>query len=190
MIDNYMEVLYDNETLDCARITLRKVRKSDAQAVFDYGSDEETLRYLNWEGVKTFEEARKSIFDHYLSGPGFFAIEVKETSACIGSISLRAKAEHEKASFGYALNRAHWGKGYMTEALSALLALCFEKLELNRVEASHYVGNEGSGRVMQKCGMEAEGTRKQAVKIKGVFRDQALYGITRARWIELARGRS
>jgi len=186
MVENYKEILYDNETLDCARITLRKFRKSDAQAVFDYGSDEETLRYLIWEGVKTLEEAKKSIFEHYWSRPGIFAIALKETDACIGAIDLRMEPEHEKAGFGYVLNRAHWGKGYMTEALSALLALCFESLELNRVESYYFVGNEGSARVMQKCGMEAEGTAKQALKIKGVFRDEARCGITRARWLELA----
>ena len=73
----------------------------------------------------------------------------------------------------------------MTEALSAVLMLCFEKLELNRVEAGHYVGNEGSGRVMEKCGMELEGIGRQYEKIKGVFRDDVFYGITRDRWLSL-----
>ena len=66
----------------------------------------------------------------------------------------------------------------MTEALSAVLKLCFEKLKLNRVESTHYVGNEGSGKVMAKCGMKLEGVGKQEEKIKGVFRDVVHYGIT------------
>ena len=65
----------------------------------------------------------------------------------------------------------------MTEALSAVLNLCFEKLELNRVESTHYVGNEGSGRVMQKCGMKFEGMSPQKEKVKGVFVDMVHYGI-------------
>jgi len=54
---------------------------------------------------------------------------------------------------------------------------------LNRVEATHYVGNEGSGRVMQKCGMTYEGTGIKEVKIKGVFQDVVHYAILRKQWI-------
>ncbi len=72
----------------------------------------------------------------------------------------------------------------MTEALTAILKLCFDKLELNRVEATHYVGNEGSGRVMNKSGMRLEGLAIQEVKIKGIFHDVVHYGITRSQWNE------
>jgi len=96
---------------------------------------------------------------------------------------LRLVPEHEKAGFGYALNRQYWGKGYMTEALSTLLKLCFEKLDLNRVESTHYIGNEGSGKVMIKCGMELEGVGKQEVKIKGIYHDVVHYGITKKLWL-------
>jgi len=73
----------------------------------------------------------------------------------------------------------------MTEALSALIRLCFVDLDLNRVETFHYVGNEGSGKVMQKCGMKFEGISEQGVKIKGVFRDVVRYGMTKERWRSL-----
>lgn len=52
----------------------------------------------------------------------------------------------------------------MTEALSAILQLCFDKLELNRVESTHYLGNEGSGKVMKKCGMQLEGIGRRGAK--------------------------
>ncbi len=58
----------------------------------------------------------------------------------------------------------------------------FEKLELNRVESSHYAGNESSGRVMEKCGMTREGTGEQERKVKGVFRTVIRYGITKEQW--------
>ena len=184
MIKNLNEILYDNETLPSERITLRKFKAEDAPDILEFGSDEETLEYLIWEGVKTIDEAKASIFDYYWSRPGIFAIELKKNKKCIGGIDLRLEEEHEKAGFGYVLNRRYWGNGYMTEALSAVLKLCFEKLDLNRVEATHYVGNEGSGKVMQKCGMELEGTRKQAEKIKGIFRDIVHYGITKKAWLD------
>lgn len=183
MIKNYKEILYDNETLDAKNITLRKFKKSDEEDVFEYGSDEETLKYLVWDGLKTIDDAKTAIVEFYWSRQGIFAIELKENSKCIGCIDIRLEPEHEKASFGYVLNRRYWGKGYMTEALSAVLNMCFEMLDLNRVESTHYIGNEASGKVMKKCGMEFEGIGKQEVKVKGVFHDVAHYAITKEMWL-------
>lgn len=61
--------------------------------------------------------------------------------------------------------------------------LAFAKLKLNRVESTHYAGNETSGRVMQKCGMIYEGTGVKEVKIKGVFHDVVHYAILKDDWI-------
>jgi len=99
-------------------------------------------------------------------------------------IDVRVNPDHEKASFGYVLNRNYWNHGYMTEALEAILKLCFEDLELNRVEATHYVGNEASGKVIENCGMRQEGIALQEVKIKGKFHDVVHYGITKDQWIQ------
>ncbi|ROR25768.1 ribosomal-protein-alanine N-acetyltransferase [Mobilisporobacter senegalensis] len=184
MKNNYKELLYDNETIKAKNILLRRFKKEDDKDVFEYGSDEKALKYLIWDGLKTLDDAKSVIIDYYWSRPGIYAIELKKNKKCIGCIDLRLEPEHEKASFGYVLNRDYWGKGYMTEALFTVLSLCFDKLELNRVESTHYIGNEGSGKVMKKCGMEFEGIGKQEVKIKGVFHDVAHYAITRNTWSE------
>ncbi|MCL2521627.1 MAG: GNAT family N-acetyltransferase [Erysipelotrichales bacterium] len=182
MVANYNEVLYDNETIETERLILRKFLKSDIADIYEYATDTETLKFLDWQGVKTVDEIIFNITDFYWSRPGIFAIELKAEKKCIGCIDLRIIPEHEKSGFGYVLNRQYWNKGYMSEALATLLKLCFEKLELNRVESCFYVGNEGSGAVMKKCGMEFEGIGKQELKIKGVFQDVVRYGITREKW--------
>ncbi|MCL2546528.1 MAG: GNAT family N-acetyltransferase [Oscillospiraceae bacterium] len=183
MVENYIDALECHEILTTSRLILRKFKEEDAEAVLEYGSDAETVKYLVWDGVQTLEEAKQSILDYYLSRPGIYAITLKEGAKCIGCIDLRINEEHEKSGFGYVLNRQYWGNGYMTEALQAVLALCFDRLELNRVEDGHYIENGSSGRVMAKCGMTREGMAKQQVKIKGVFRDVVHYGITRDEWM-------
>jgi len=175
MIKNYNEILHENETLYTPRLILHKFKKEDTADVFEYASDEETTKFLIFEPHKTPEESTEVIFDYFLSRPGIFAIQFEKK--CIGCIDFRIHPEHEKAGFGYVLNRNYWGRGLMTEALTAILKLCFEKLELNRVEATHYVGNEGSGKVMQKCGMKFEGIGIREEKIKGIFRDLVHYAI-------------
>lgn len=181
---NYLEVLYDNEELRTPRLLLRKFRKTDAPDVFEWASDEETVRWLRFEAKKSVDECVGSIVNIFWSRPGFYAIELRETGKCIGGISLRLKPDHEKAKFGYVLNRAFWNRGYMTEALSALLKLCFEELELNRVESTYYVGNEASGRVMEKAGLRREGQAVGQEKVKGVFMDLVHLGIKREQYFK------
>jgi ribosomal-protein-alanine N-acetyltransferase len=180
-----MEILYDNERLETERLTLRKAAKSDAPDMLEYASDEDTVKYLNWAGAKTIDEVMAGIIGFHWSRPGVWVIELKENKKCIGAIDIRLEPGHEKSEAGYVLNRDYWNKGYMTEALTAVIDFCFGVLELNRVETYHYVGNEASGRVMQKCGMRFEGISVQSAKIKGVFRDVARYGLTKEQWCQL-----
>lgn len=86
MVDNYIEILYDNEVLESEYIVMRKFKKEDANDVFEYGNDEETVKYLEWNGVKTIEAALKNIVEYYWSKPGIYALELKENKKCIGCI--------------------------------------------------------------------------------------------------------
>lgn len=179
MIPDWEEVLTRTNELEAERIILRRFALEDAEAVLEYASDEQTVEYLVWDGIKTIGEAQEAISGYYTENHGVFAISLKENGKCIGCIDLRPIPEHDKASFGYVLNRKYWNNGYMTEALKTLLQFAFQTLGVNRVESTHYIGNEGSGRVMEKCGMIREGVFRQELRIKGVFRDVAHYGVLR-----------
>jgi ribosomal-protein-alanine N-acetyltransferase len=121
MVENYKEILYDNQNLETKRLLLRKAAKIDVLDMLEYASDAETVKYLDWEGAKTTDEVLKGIIDFHWSNPGVWVIELKETKKCIGTIDIRLKPEHEKAEFGFVLNRSYWNKGYMTEVLSSIL---------------------------------------------------------------------
>jgi ribosomal-protein-alanine N-acetyltransferase len=63
---------------------------------------------------------------------------------------------------GYCVSRAWWRRGVTSEALGAVIQFFFEEVGVNRVESRHDPRNPNSGRVMLKCGMKYEGTRRQA----------------------------
>jgi len=52
---------------------------------------------------------------------------------------------------GYWIAREHWNRGFATEAGLALLAIA-EALGLSRLEASYFIDNPASGRVLEKLG--------------------------------------
>jgi len=74
MVENYNEVLYENETIETKNLILRKFKKSDAPDLLEYASDPQTVEHLVWPGVTTIEEARTAIYNYYWSKPGTYAI--------------------------------------------------------------------------------------------------------------------
>jgi len=186
MQKNYNEILYENQTIELKTITLRKFRGSDASDVLEYASDAQTMQHLIWTGANSLEEVKKTIHNNYLSRLGVFAITLNESGKCIGDIEIRLNEAHERAVFAYVLNRDYWGRGIMSEALNAILSLCFDKLELRRVEGGHFTGNEASGRVMEKCGMKKEGLAREVYKAHGVFRDEVRYAILKSEWDKMS----
>lgn len=182
MID-YNEILKENSVLKSNRLILRPFTIDDIYDVLLYTSDNIVTKYLTWPSYTDISQAEKVVKEFYIGQNGVFAIELESEQKCIGCIDLRLYSEHNKASFGYVLNREYWNKGYMTEALNIILDFSFSMLELNRVEATHYIGNERSGRVMQKCGMKYEGTGIQEVKVKDIYQDVVHYAILRDEWL-------
>jgi RimJ/RimL family protein N-acetyltransferase len=57
---------------------------------------------------------------------------------------------------GYWIARSHWGRGFATEAGRALVAIA-RTLQLAAIEASHFLDNPASERVLDKLGFVALG---------------------------------
>lgn len=176
-MNDYISILKRFPLLENKRISLRKFDIRDAEDFFLICSDSKITEFLTWEPHKSIDETITSLKDRFIDNPQFYAIELKSCEKCIGCIDIRIDEPNKKASFGYMLNREYWNNGLMTESLEIIIALLFNHLNLNRVESTHYIGNEGSGRVMEKCGMKYEGTSPQELIIKGKFVDVIHYGL-------------
>jgi [ribosomal protein S5]-alanine N-acetyltransferase len=68
----------------------------------------------------------------------------------------------------------------MVDAVQAMIAFCFDRMNLNRIEARCIAENVASTRVMEKAGMTHEGTLRQREFIKGAYRDIEVYSILRS----------
>lgn len=187
MIPNPEQTLQSISSIHSQKLILRRFRESDTPSVLTYGSDTETVKHLIWPGVQTLAEAHSAVRNILIPHAGVFAITLTANDdTCIGCIDMRLETTHEKAGFGYVLNRAHWGKGIMSTALNLLFKIGFDVLELRRMESHHFQDNIASGRVMLKCGMTREGVARKEYKIKGAFVDVVHYGILREDWSQLA----
>lgn len=108
-----------------------------------------------------------------------FAIEIEgEVAGGIG-IHPREDVLVQTAEIGYWLGEAHWGRGYMTEALRAIVAYAFHTLAYHRLEAGHFGWNPASGRVLEKAGFQLEGCQRERFFKNGQFTDNMIYGLLR-----------
>ena len=82
-------------------------------------------------------------------------------------------------SLGYFLGRDDWGRGYMTEALSAFLPELFDRFPMNRIVADHFADNPASGRVLQKMGFEKTGEEMGISKARLEPAPLITYAVTR-----------
>ncbi len=67
----------------------------------------------------------------------------------------------------------------MSEALPLILGWLFNTKPIDRIQATHLLGNEASKAVLQKAGMTYEGTLRKAVFHRGRSQDLAMYAILR-----------
>ena len=184
LFDNIFTRLPDITT---NRLILRNMRMSDAKDIYEYSCDPEVARHVLWEAHQNIHQTKayiRYVLRQYRMGsPSSFCMELKETGKVIGTIGFMwISNENRSAEVGYSLSRAHWNKGYMTEALAAVLRFGFEDLNLNRIEAQYECDNPASGRVMEHVGMHKEGTLKERLYNKSRFVDVELYAILREEW--------
>ena len=83
--------------------------------------------------------------------PSFLMVErTTRDPRLVGACGL-GRRPSGAVEMGYWIARAHWNRGFATEAGMALLDIA-EALALPRLEASYFIDNPASGRVLEKLG--------------------------------------
>lgn len=170
------------------RLILRRPEAGDAAHIFSYASLEEVSLAAGFPRHRSLVDARrwvraahqewKSRFPH----PMPFTVVLKRTGRPIGGVNLRWP-HAGVAEFGYSLHPDHWGRGYAPEAARKLVELAFSKHGAHRVQATCWVKNARSARVLRKIGLRKEGRLRGYLKRGDVVRDEYVWGITRQDWL-------
>lgn len=110
-----------------------------------------------------------------------------DTSLCIDiqgcavggiGITIGQDVHRHVAELGYWLGERFWGRGVMTEAVSAFISHCFTQFSLRRTYAEPFANNPASARVLEKAGFIFEGRlRNNTVKDEQIL-DSLLYAKT------------
>jgi RimJ/RimL family protein N-acetyltransferase len=96
---------------------------------------------------------------------------------------VKDRATRSQAEIGWCLSPDHQGHGYVTEATTQLVRLCFEELGVRRLVANAFADNVPSLRVMERLGMVCEGRfRSESLHRDHGWIDGATYALLREDW--------
>lgn len=160
--------------LKTTRLLLEELQPDDVAAIHELHSFPQVDQY-NTLGIPSSFDQTESLLAQWLKLQAAaprqsYIFKVKEANkvAFAGLIALSlGKPNFRTAEVWYKLHPNCWGKGYATEALRQVLAFGFNELKLHRVEAGCAVGNKASIRVLEKAGMQKEGSKRKVLPIRG-----------------------
>lgn len=95
----------------------------------------------------------------------------------VGAFNLTnvVQGPFRSASLGYWVDGAYTGRGLATAAVRRVCEAARTETGLHRVEAATLLTNEGSQRVLEKCGFEGIGVAARYLHIDGKWRDHKLF---------------
>ena len=154
--------------LHTERLTIRRVVPSDFDATWRYRRLASVSRWMS--SASTDPEAYRARFDEPERSAKTLVIElgglvVGDLMLAIGDAwaqtEVADQAHGVQAELGWSLDPDYGGHGYASEAVSALIELCFETLGVRRVTASCFADNAASWRLMERVGMRREARNVQ-----------------------------
>lgn len=174
-------------TFETPRLILRKVTPEDIDNIFEYCKNPNVARYVTWDAHQSLEDTKKFIkyaLDSYKVGaPEPMAIILKDDpkQKMIGSVGLiPASPKNRTYELGYVIAEEYWGKGIVVEAAKPLINFGFKHFAMQRLQCRCDILNPQSSRVMEKLGMQYEGTLKASMYLKGKPRDMHMYSIVKS----------
>ena len=147
-----------NIRIETDRLILRAWRESDLEDFYEYAKVDGVGQRCGWLPHESMEKS-KMILDLFIGEKKTLALELKENGKVIGSIGLEIRDADlwidenlMGREIGYVLNKDYWGRGLMPEAVKSVIDYCFQELDFDWLTCGHFVWNDQSRRVVEKCG--------------------------------------
>lgn len=173
------------------RLVIRKFGMQDVESFYQYRSNPDIARFQSWENY-TIQDAESFVSRQLESSPDqpgtWFqhAVALAASDQIIGDCAIHTLgAEPRIVELGFTLAPEHQGKGYMHEALCALLDYVFGTLNKHKLIAFSDVRNTKSIHVLERLGMRREGHLLENYMSKGHWADEYQYAILQSEWLNM-----
>lgn len=162
------------------RLILRELREDDCDVLFAMRNDDVVMEHIGSRKATTLDDAVQMIRitrqDRQDSNGITWGLTVHDDDTLIGHIGYyRLQKEHYRGEVGYLLEKEHWGKGLMSEALVVAVDHGFNNLGFHSIEAVTDPGNKRSISLLLRNGFKQEGLLRENFYFDGKFYDSAVF---------------
>ena len=148
--------------LETERLHLKNISGEDGEFILKQFSTDAVNEYLyDAEPFQNLREAEELI--EYFMQPEprtlhRWILILKENGEKIGTCGFHNwNRESNCAEVGYDMQPVFWGKGYMSEAMKAILAFAEDEMKLKRIDANIYPDNLNSVKLAERYGFRFSG---------------------------------
>jgi RimJ/RimL family protein N-acetyltransferase len=142
--------------LETKRLTLRAPTLKDAKAIAVLAND----RRIAENTARIPHPYKLADAESFIAGAnkadGETVFLIVRSGTIVGACGV-AVADPNAPELGYWLGVPHWGQGFATEALHAVIDFAFSEFEHTALHAGARVTNPASRRVLEKCGFQWTG---------------------------------
>lgn len=174
--------------IETTRLQLRQLQPEDQEAIYQLLNNPEVAkqtaripypytRAMAGEWIAAMPERVKD-------GEYVWAIVEKKQQKLIGCISFVWEFAQKEAEVGYWLGQPFWGKGYMTEALAAVVEHAFIFLPIRQLQANVRQNNGSSKQVLEKNGFQRSGSKVEYFPIRQENVELDIYHLSRDQWLQ------
>lgn len=174
--------------METQRLALRQIKSEDAEDLWKLRNNSQIMEFMDTSPFSSVRDAWESINHLSLNfieeQIPIWAISLKEknlnrsSNKMIGYVGYTAwNKKHYRAEIAYLLEPAFWHKGFMSEAMLAVLEMGFEQMYLHSVEANVNPANIASIKILEKFNFRREAYYKENFCFNGKFVDTVIYSL-------------
>lgn len=168
------------------RLLLKSITPKLIHELYSTKSREEIIRFFGFDddGYEQFKSMHEKGMETHRISLFFFLLVDKQRNEPIGECGFHTwNTTHDRAELFYKIrNDDDKQKGFMTEALKAVLDFGFRELNLHRVEALVADWNTPSVKLLLRNGFKKEGTMREDYLYNGKYENSVCYSLLNWEW--------
>ena len=167
------------------RLIVRPAQPDDVDALHERRNDPAVAKLQAWATPYPRSRAASIVAETAaMAGPQegtwWMATVVEAASGqIVGDLVVRMTNQLRTAEVGYSIASAHWGRGYASEGLDALVDWLLSALPITRLTGMLHPDNRASAMVLERTGFRFEGHTRASFWLGDDNSDDWIYGMTR-----------
>lgn len=151
----------------------------DAAAIAILRSDPLVNQFLHRSSSITIAEGQQFLEKIVANEAIYWVITAKEDGQLVGTICYwNIVPALEEAEIGYELQSAFFGQGIMQEVLPVVIRFGFEAMQLKKITALPFDGNERSRKLLEKQGFTIDDAVRQRLEKEDDLTNIVCYSLT------------